>query len=56
VEHGFPANPQGVMNKKISVGRCAVARERIGSIFHYVNVCPQVQEHEMITDVYLSLR
>ena len=25
-------------------------------IFHYVNVGPQVQEHEMITDVYLPLR
>ena len=24
--------------------------------FHYVNVGPQVQEHEMITDVYLPLR
>jgi AraC family transcriptional regulator len=25
-------------------------------IFHYVNVGPEVQEHEMITDVYLPLR
>ena len=24
--------------------------------YHYVNVGPQVQEHEMITDVYLPLR
>ena len=24
--------------------------------FHYVNVGPQVQEHEMITDVYLPLK
>ena len=24
--------------------------------FHYVNVGPQVQPHEMITDVYLPLR
>ena len=24
--------------------------------FHYVNVGPDVQEHEMITDVYLPLR
>jgi AraC family transcriptional regulator len=24
--------------------------------FHYVNVGPQLQEHEMITDVYLPLR
>ena len=24
--------------------------------FHYVNVGPEVQEHEMITDVYLPLR
>ena len=25
-------------------------------VFHYVNVGPEVQEHEMITDVYLPLR
>lgn len=32
--------------------------ERLGnfpSFFHYVNVGPNVQEHEMITDVYLLL-
>jgi AraC family transcriptional regulator len=36
-----------------------VSGEALGSfpmIFHYVNVGPQVQEHEMITDVYLPLR
>jgi len=26
------------------------------SVFHYVNVGPDVPEHEMITDVYLPLR
>jgi AraC family transcriptional regulator len=26
------------------------------AIFHYVNVGPHVQEHEMITDVYLPLK
>ena len=33
--------------------------EKLGSFpmfFHYVNVGPQIQEHEMITDVYLPLR
>ena len=32
--------------------------ERIATlplVFHYVNVGPQVQEHEAITDVYLPL-
>jgi AraC family transcriptional regulator len=75
-------NPQGVVNKVIPGGRCAVARH-LGSrehnsaavylhdvwlpasgetrrdfpiFFHYVNVGPAVQEHEMITDVYLPLR
>jgi len=75
-------NPQGVVNKIIPAGRCAVARH-IGSrehisaaaylyevwlpasgealrdfpiFFHYVNVGPTVEEHEMITDVYLPLR
>ncbi len=28
----------------------------IRSFFHYVNVGPDVKEHEMITDVYLSLK
>lgn len=76
-----PPNPQGVVNKIIPGGRCAVARH-LGSrdniwtayylreewfpgsgetlrdfpiFFHYVNVGPQVKEHEMITDVYLPL-
>jgi AraC family transcriptional regulator len=33
--------------------------ESIGAFpmfFHYVNVGPQVQEHDMVTDVYLPLR
>ncbi|MEO8442956.1 MAG: GyrI-like domain-containing protein [Betaproteobacteria bacterium] len=82
VEHAVLPNPQGVINKVIPGGRCAVARH-LGSrenvsvaadlyevwfpssgetlrsfpiFFHYVNVGPQVQEHEMITDVYLPLR
>lgn len=81
VEHDVPFNPQGVVNKLIPAGRCAVVRH-LGSrenvpaavylyeewlpdsgetlrdfpiFFHYVNVGPQVQEHEMITDVYLPL-
>lgn len=82
VEHEVPPNPQGVINKVIPAGRCAVARH-LGSrenvaaaaylyevwlphsgealrefpiFFHYVNVGPDVQAHEMITDVYLPLR
>ncbi len=81
VEHDVLPNPQGVINKVIPGGRCAVARhlgsrenvaaaaylhevwlpnsgERLRAFpifFHYVNVGPQVQEHEMITDVYLPL-
>lgn len=81
VEREIPPNPQGVINKVIPAGRCAVARH-VGSrnnvttaaylyekwlpasgeklrgfpiFFHYVNVGPNVQEHEMITDVYLPL-
>lgn len=81
VEHEIPPNPQGVINKVIPSGRCAVARH-IGSrenvtavaylyefwlsnngeklrnypaFFHYVNVGPNVQAQEMITDVYLPL-
>jgi len=81
VEHDIPPNPQGVVNKVIPAGRCAVARH-LGSrehvtaaaylyevwfpnsgetlrdfpiFFHYINVGPQVQEFEMITDVYLPL-
>jgi AraC family transcriptional regulator len=82
VDSKVAPNPQGVVNKIIPGGRCAVARH-IGSrenvtaasylyevwlpnsgeelrgfpiFFHYVNVGPNVQEHEMITDVYLPLR
>lgn len=74
-------NPQGVINKTIPAGRCAVARH-FGSrenisvaaslyedwfpssgetlrefplFFHYVNVGPQIQQQEMLTDVYLPL-
>jgi len=81
VEQEIPPNSQGVINKIIPSGRCAVARH-IGSrenvtaavylyeswlpnsgeklrdyplFFHYVNVGPNVQEHKMITDVYLPL-
>ena len=82
VDEDIPPNPQGVVNKTIPGGRCAVARH-LGSredistaaylyevwlpdsreqlsdfpiFFHYVNVGPNVQEREMITDVYLPLR
>ena len=81
VEHDVSPNPQGVVNKFIPAGRCAVvrhlgSRENISAavylyevwlpnsgetqrdfpvFFHYVNVGPQVQEREMITDVYLPL-
>jgi AraC family transcriptional regulator len=74
-------NPEGVVNKVIPGGRCALARhvgprEFVAAaayltdvwlpasgetrrdapmIFHYVNVGPGVQPHEMITDVYLPL-
>ena len=81
VEKEVPKNPQGVINKIIPAGRCAVARH-LGSrknvtaaaylyetwlpqsgeslrdfpvFFHYVNVGANVQEQEMITDVYLPL-
>jgi len=82
VENDIPANPQGVVNKIIPGGRCAVvrhlgSRENVSAapylyevwfpnsgealrdfpiFFHYVNVGLHVQEHEMITDVYLPLR
>ena len=82
MEREVPPNPQGVVNKAIPGGRCAVVRHvgprdnvsaatwlyetwlpRSGEalrdfpiFFHYVNVGPTVQPHEMITDVYLPLR
>ena len=82
VEHDISANLQGVVNKTIPGGRCAVVRHfgpresvtaaayiydvwfpSSGEVlrdfpvfFHYVNVGPNVQDHEMITDVYLPLR
>lgn len=82
VERDIPPNPQGLVNKTIPGGRCAVARH-IGSrdnvsaasylyavwypssgevlrafpiFFHYVNVGPDVHDHDMITDVYLPIR
>ena len=81
VDHPIVENADGVMNKIIPAGRCALARY-IGSrenvtasaylyetwlpasgermrdypiIFHYVNVGPNIPEHEMITDVYLPI-
>jgi len=81
VEHEISPNPQGVINKIIPAGRCAVVRH-LGSrenvtaanylyevwlpnsdeklrdypiFFHYVNVGPNVQENDMVTDVYLPL-
>jgi AraC family transcriptional regulator len=82
VDRPVPPNPQGVINKVIPGGRCAVVRHvgprefiRAAALlvdewlptsgearrddpifFHYVNVGPDVREHEMITDVYLPLR
>lgn len=80
-----PANPQGVMNKVIPAGRCAVVRHR-GSrdddslgrsiyplyrdwlpasgeelrdfplFFEYLNLIPEVPEHELLTDIYLPLK
>jgi AraC family transcriptional regulator len=82
VDFDVPPNAEGVINKVIPGGRCALARH-LGSrahnsaavylyrewlphsgeapgdfpiFFHYVNVGPDVREHEMITDVYLPLR
>jgi AraC family transcriptional regulator len=82
VERDIPSNPQGVVNKTIPRGRCAVvrhfgSRENVSAasyiyevwfpqsgealrdfpiFFHYVNVGPNVLDHEMITDVYLPLQ
>lgn len=82
VEREIPPNPQGIVNKTIPGGRCALmrhlgSRENVSAasylygvwlpesgevlrdfpiFFHYVNVGPNVQDHEMITDVYLPLR
>ena len=82
VENEVLPNPQGVVNKSIPGGRCAIvrhlgSRENVSAasylyevwlpksgeavrdfpmFFHYVNVGPQVKEHEMITDVYLPLK
>ncbi|MGA2215728.1 MAG: GyrI-like domain-containing protein [Bryobacteraceae bacterium] len=82
VDHDVPSNPEGVLNKTIPAGRCALvrhfgSRENVSAaeylyevwfpasgemlrdfpiFFHYVNVGPNVQENEMITDVYLPLR
>ncbi|NOT26071.1 MAG: hypothetical protein HOP16_08200 [Acidobacteria bacterium] len=81
VSEPIASNPQGVVNKVIPAGRCAVARqlgsrnhvaaaaylhevwlpvsgERRGEcpmFFHYVNVGPDIQDDDMITDVYLPL-
>lgn len=82
VEFEVASNPEGVVNKVIPGGRCALARhlgsrarnaaavflyrewlpqsgESVGDFpifFHYVNVGPDVKEHDMITDVYLPLK
>lgn len=82
VEFEVSPNAEGVINKIIPGGRCAVARhigsrahnaaavflyrewlpqsgETVGEFpmfFHYVNVGPDVQEQDMITDVYLPLQ
>ena len=82
IEFDVAPNEEGVLNKVIPGGRCALARhlgsrahnaaavflyrewlpqsgETLGDFpifFHYVNVGPEVKEHDMITDVYLPLR
>lgn len=82
VDQPIAPNPQGVVNKVIAGGRCAVVRhvgprEFVAAapflveqwlptsgetwrgdyiLFHYVNVGPDIPDHEMITDVYLPLR
>lgn len=83
VNHPIPENPQGVLNKQIPGGRCAVMRH-LGSrdhmddkihylygewlpeageelrdfpvFFHYLNLFPEVPEHELVTDIYLPLK
>lgn len=75
-------NPEGVVEKVIPGGRCAVlryvgSREYIPAVdelylqwlpasgevlrdypvfFHYVNLGPDVPDHEMVTDIYLPIR
>lgn len=75
-------NPQGVINKEIPAGRCAVirhhgSREYIPAadylyrewlpesgeelrdfpfFFHYINVGPDVNDNDMITDLYLPIK
>lgn len=83
VTEEIPPNPQGVVNKIIPAGRCAVVRhlgahDRLGEsayylcrqwlpgsgeelrdfplFFHYLNLLPDTEEHELITDVYLPLK
>ncbi len=83
VDAPVPANPQGVVNKVIPAGRCAVMRhlgtlDRVGEtvyalyrdwlplsgeelrdfplFFHYINLIPDVLEHELVTDVHLPLK
>lgn len=78
-----PENRQGVINKVIPGGRCAVLRHNgslddVGStvhylygewlpasgeelrdfpcFFHYLNLIPEVAEHELMTDVYLPVK
>ena len=78
-----PPNPQGVINKDIPGGKCAVVRHK-GSheqidqsvhylygqwlpqsgeelrdfpcYFHYLNLIPEVEEHALLTDIYLPLK
>lgn len=82
VDFDVPPNVEGVVNKVIPRGRCALARhfgsrahigaaeflyrewlprsgETLGNFpifFHYVNVGPDIDEDDMITDVYLPLK
>jgi AraC family transcriptional regulator len=82
VDFDVPPNAEGVVNKVIPRGRCALARhlgsrahvaaaeflyrewlprsgEALGDFpifFHYVNVGPDIDEDDMITDVYMPLK
>ncbi len=84
VNADVPENPQGVINKTIPAGRCAMLRH-LGSrgekmdakiyrlyrdwlpqsgeelrdfpvYFEFINLFPEVPEHQLITDIYLPLK
>jgi len=83
IESDVPQNPQGIINKTIPGGCCAVVRHT-GShdymdakiyklygewlpesgeelrdfpfYFHYLNFFPEVEEHQLLTDIYLPIK